>query len=158
MDVMLHEKRFLATLIDFGVVILLSLLFGILFNMLFKINFASWDYYYIFVFNITMFLYQFLCVLLFKNRTLGLYLMSLKLLSNDWEKVNVKQNILRAVSISIPVLFIVNLLYMFVYRTKSITLFDDISDTMVVNTGDNYHVNPKSVIDIITDKIDNKRN
>ena len=29
---------------------------------------------------------------------------------------------------------------MFVYKTKSITLFDEISDTMVVNTGNNYHV------------------
>ena len=38
---------------------------------------------------------------------------------------------------------------MVVYKTKSSTLFDDISDTMVVNTGDNYHVNSKNVIDII---------
>ena len=149
METMLHEKRFLATLIDFGLGIVLSILFGLLFNLLFEIRFMSWDYYYLFMFTITMFLYQFICILFFKDRTLGLHLMSLKLLSNDWEKVNIKQNILRSVSISIPVLFLVNILYMFVYHTKSTTLFDTISDTMVVNTGDNYHVNPEHMIDKI---------
>ena len=81
MNIMLHEKRFLATLIDFGVGILLSILFGVLLNLIFKINFAGLDFYYIFVFTITMFLYQFMCVLFSKYYTLGLYFMSLKLLS-----------------------------------------------------------------------------
>ena len=96
-----------------------------------------------------MFLYQFLCILIFKDQTLGFHLMSLKLLSNDWEKVSFKQNILRSMSIAIPVLFVINILYMVIYKTKSTTLFDDISDTMVVNTGMNYHVEPKKMIDII---------
>ena len=30
---------------------------------------------------------------------------------------------------------------MFIYRTKSATLFDEISNTMIVNTGVNYQVN-----------------
>ena len=146
---MLHEKRFLATLIDMGFGIVLSMLLSLLLNLLFKFEFMTWDYYYSIMFVITMFLYQFLSILISKNRTLGLYLMSLKILSNDWERVSVKQNILRAVSISIPILFIVNLLYMFNYKTKSTTLFDDISDTMVVHTGDNYHVDPENMIDKI---------
>lgn len=149
MNVMLHEKRFLATLIDMGFGIVLSMLLSLLLNLLFKFEFMTWDYYYSIMFVITMFLYQFLSILISKNRTLGLYLMSLKILSNDWERVSVKQNILRAVSISIPILFIVNLLYMFNYKTKSTTLFDDISDTMVVHTGDNYHVDPENMIDKI---------
>ena len=149
MNTMLHEKRFLATLIDLGVGIVLAILFGLLFNLLFKIEFMSWDYYYIIMFTFTMFFYQFLCILIFKSQTLGLHLMSLKLLSNDWEKVDVKQNILRSISISIPVLFFINLLYMFIYHTKNVTLFDEISNTMVVNTGDNYHVNPEIMIDKI---------
>ena len=146
---MLHEKRFLATLIDFGVGVVLSLLFGLLLNLLFEIEFMSWDYYYLFMFTITMFVYQFVCILFFKDVTLGLYLMSLKLLSKDWEKVSIKQNILRSVSIAIPVLFLVNVIYMVAYQTKSTTLFDMISDTMVVNTGENYHVNPEHMIDKI---------
>ena len=149
MNVMLHEKRFLATLIDAGVGLVMSFLLSLLLNIFLDIAFMNFDYYYMLMFNITMFLYQFFCILFFKNQTLGLYLMSLKVLSNDWERVNVKQNILRSISISIPVLFIVNLLYMFAYKTKSTTLFDDISDTMVVNTGANYHVSPKNVIEII---------
>ena len=156
MNVMLHEKRFLATLIDAGIGLILSFLFGLLLNIFLDIAFMNFDYYYMLMFTITMFLYQLFCVLFFKSQTLGLYLMSLKLLSNDWERVNVKQNILRSVSISIPVLFIVNLLYMFAYKTRSTTLFDDISDTMVVNTGTNYHVSPKNVIDIIKEKTKEK--
>ena len=45
---------------------------------------------------------------------------------------------------------------MLVYKTKSITLFDDISETMVVNTGNNYHVNETKMIDKI--KKHNKAN
>lgn len=144
MNVMLHEKRFLATLIDAGIGILLSFFLSLLFNMFFNVKFMNFDYYYGIVFVITMFLYQFISMLLFKGQTLGLYLMSLKLLSNDWEKVSLKQNILRSVSISIPILFVINLLYMFIYRTKSTTLFDEISDTMIANTGVNYQVNRKN--------------
>lgn len=140
MNIMLHEKRFLATLIDAGIVLVLAFIFSLLCNMFLNVRFMNFDYYYLFMFTFTMFLYQFICVLIFKTHTVGLGLMSLKLLSNDWEKVSLKQNVLRSISISIPILFIVNVMYMFVYRTKSTTLFDDISDTMVVNTGSNYHV------------------
>lgn len=140
MSIMLHEKRFLATLIDAGIGSVLALLLSLLFNLFLNIKFMNYDYYYLIIFMLTMFIYQFLCLLIFKTHTIGLGLMALKVLSRDWEKVNIKQNLLRSLSISIPVLFVVNLLYMFVYRTKSITLFDDISETMVVHTGNNYHV------------------
>lgn len=141
MNVMLHEKRFLATLIDAGIGLLLSFFLSLIFNMFFNIRFMNFDYYYGAVFVVTMFLYQFISMLLFKGQTLGLYFMSIKLLSNDWNKVSLKQNVLRSVSISIPILFVVNLFYMFIYRTKSATLFDEISNTMIVNTGVNYQVN-----------------
>ena len=140
MNVMLHEKRFLATLIDSGIGVVLAFLLSLLCNLFLNIEFMNFDYYFLVMFTITMFLYQFVCLLILKTRTIGLGLVSLKLLSRDWEKINIKQNILRSIAISVPVLFLVNLLYMFVYKTKSITLFDDISDTMVVNTGNNYHV------------------
>lgn len=146
---MLHEKRFLATLIDAGIGAVLSLVLSFVLNLLLDIRFMNFDYYYLIMFTITMFLYQFLCIMFSKSHTLGLYLMGLKLLSNNWEKVNVKQNILRSVSISIPILFLINLLYMVIYKTKSCTLFDDISDTMVVNTGVNYQVNSKNMLDKI---------
>lgn len=157
MNIMLHEKRFLATLIDAGIGIVLAFLLSLLFNLFLDIRFANFDYYYLIMFNITMFLYQFICICISKNQTLGLYLMSLKLLSNDWEKVSLRQNVLRSVSISIPILFIINLLYMVVYKTKSATFFDDISDTMVVNTGDNYNVNAKNMIDKIKDYASNNK-
>ena len=38
---------------------------------------------------------------------------------------------------------------MFAYKTKSTTLFDDISETMVVNTGNNYKVEETKFIDNI---------
>lgn len=152
MNIMLHEKRFLATLIDAGIGVVLSFVLSLLCNLFLDIPFMNFDYYYLIMFTITMFLYQFICLLLLKTKTVGLGLVSLKLLSRDWEKINIKQNILRSLSISIPVLFLVNLLYMVVYKTKSITLFDDISDTMVVNTGNNYHVEDT----ITANKIKNK--
>ena len=140
MNIMLHEKRFLATLIDSGIGVVLAFLLSLLCNLFLNIEFMNFDYYFLVMFTITMFLYQFVCLLILKTRTIGLGLVSLKLLSRDWEKISIKQNILRSLAISVPVLFLVNLLYMFLYKTKSITLFDDISDTMVVNTGNNYHV------------------
>lgn len=149
MNIMVHEKRFLATLIDAAIGIILSLLLSLLFNLFLNIKFMNFDYYYLIMFNITMFLYQFLCLIIMKNKTIGLYLMDLKILSIDWEKVNLKQNVLRSISISIPILFIANLVYMVTYHTKSTTLFDDISSTMVVNTGNNYHVNETKMIDKI---------
>lgn len=152
MDSMLHEKRFLATVIDAGVGLMLSIFLSFLFNLLLDIRFMNFDYYYLIMFTFTMFIYQFLSILLFKSHTLGLYLMGLKLLSIDWGKVSVKQNVLRSISISVPILFVINILYMFVYRTKSCTMFDMISDTMVVNTGVNYQVNRKNIIDVLKDK------
>ena len=133
--------------LDMAVVLIKAILLSLLCNMFLNIRFMNFDYYYLIMFTITMFLYQFICILFFKSQTLGLHLMSLKLLSNDWEKVSVKQNILRSISISVPVLFIINLIYMVIYKTKSTTLFDDISDTMVVNTGMNYRVNAQNIID-----------
>ena len=150
---MLHEKRFLATLIDAGIGVVLSFVLSLLFNLFLDIEFMNFDYYYLIMFTITMFLYQFISLLILKTRTFGLSLMNLKILSRDWERINIRQNILRSLSISIPILFIINLLYMIVYKTKSITLFDDISDTMVVNTGNNYHVE-----DTLTSKKINKNN
>ena len=149
MNIMLHEKRFLATLIDAGIGAVLAFVLSLVLNLIFNIEFMNFDYYYLFMFVITMFLYQFVNLLVLKNQTIGLGLMSLKVLSRDWERVSIKQNLLRSISISIPILFIINVLYMFVYKTKSITLFDEISETMVVNTGNNYHVNETKMIDKI---------
>ena len=149
MNIMLHEKRFLATLIDAGIGAVLAFVLSLVLNLIFNIEFMNFDYYYLFMFVITMFLYQFINLLVLKNQTIGLGLMSLKVLSRDWERVSIKQNLLRSISISIPILFIINVLYMLVYKTKSITLFDEISETMVVNTGNNYHVNETKMIDKI---------
>ena len=149
MNIMLHEKRFLATLIDAGIGAVLAFVLSLVLNLIFNIEFMNFDYYYLFMFVITMFLYQFVNLLVLKNQTIGLGLMSLKVLSRDWERVSIKKNLLRSISISIPILFIINVLYMFVYKTKSITLFDEISETMVVNTGNNYHVNETKMIDKI---------
>lgn len=147
MNIMLHEKRFLATLIDAGIGAILAFILSLLCNLFLNIRFMNFDYYYLFVFFITMFLYQFISLLILKTHTIGLGLVSLKILSRDWEKVSVKQNILRSLSISIPILFVINIFYMFIYQTKSTTLFDDISETMVVNTGNNYHVDETKIID-----------
>ena len=99
----------------------LSKLSNLLSKLFFKTTpkeqiYLIFDYYYLFMFVITMFLYQFFCVLIFKTHTFGLGLMSLKLLSRDWEKVNIRQNILRSLSISVPILFVINIFYIIITK------------------------------------------
>ena len=96
MNIMLHEKRFLATLIDAGIGAVLAFILSLVLNLMFNIEFMNFDYYYLFMFVITMFLYQFINLLVLKNQTIGLGLMSLKVLSRDCERVSIKQNILRS--------------------------------------------------------------
>ena len=147
MNMMVHERRLLATLIDAGIGAVLAFLFSLLFNIFLNISFSSFDYYYLFVFSLTMFFYQLFSLLVLKTYTLGLLIVSLKILSRDWEKPSLKQNVLRALSISIPILFVVNIFYMFAYKTNATTLFDEISDTMVVNSSNNYHVDESTTIE-----------
>lgn len=142
MDLMLHEKRLLATFIDAGLVGVISLLTSIYIGPYFNLPFFSYDYFFLISFTLIMTAYQMLTLLIFKNKTLGMYLMGVRVLSEDWKNMNIKQIVLRSMSISIPILFVVNMAYVFINKNSK-TIFDIISNSMVVNTGINYRANRK---------------
>ena len=52
MNIMLHEKRFLATLIDAGIGAVLAFVLSLVLNLIFNIEFMNFDYYYLFMFVI----------------------------------------------------------------------------------------------------------
>ena len=54
MSIMLHEKRFLATLIDTGIGAVLAFVLSLVCNLILNIKFMNFDYYYLIVFFITM--------------------------------------------------------------------------------------------------------
>ena len=65
--------------------------------------------------------------------------MSLRLLSNSWEKPSLKIITLRSLVHSIPVLYLVNVLYMLLNKTDN-TFFDELTYSFVVKTGDVYNL------------------
>ena len=130
-----HEKRILATLIDIGIVLVLSLLVNIFIpNTVFNSDLTFLLLYLVFGFG-----YTFFCLLISKDRTVGLYSMSLRLLSNSWEKPSLKIITLRSLVHSIPVLYLVNVLYMLLNKTDN-TFFDELTYSFVVKTGDVYNL------------------
>ncbi len=133
MNLMLHEKRLLATFVDAALIALFCFILSIPLG----IPFFSYDYYLVISFTVLMFFYQFFTLLIFKNRTLGMAVVGIMVLSKNRENMNFKQIVLRSVSISIPILFFVNIGYVFLNRDSK-TIFDEISNSVVVNTGINY--------------------
>ena len=133
---LLHEKRFFATVIDIGIVLVISLLI----NIFVPTNLFTNGLVFSIIYFIVGFVYTFLCLLISKDRTIGLYSMSLKLLNNDWSKPTSKSILLRSLTSGVLVLHFINMFYIILNKT-TITLIDEISDSFVIKTGDVYNVN-----------------
>ena len=86
-----------------------------------------------------MMIYQFLNLIILKNKTIGMLFVGVRILSSNQEFLKLRQIVLRSITISIPILFVVNLGYIFLNR-DSTTMFDVISDSVVLDTGINYGV------------------
>lgn len=137
MNLMLHEKRLIATLIDAGIVLVLSLINLIFFGPLFNMKFFSYDYFFLISFTLIMIFFQGLSLFFFRDKTLGLVIVGTRVVSKDLKILDIKQIILRAVSISIPILFVVNIAYVFINKNTK-TIFDVISNSVVVNNDTDY--------------------
>lgn len=134
-----HERRFFASIIDIGIVLVISLLISIFVpNTIFTRDLTILTTYFV-----VAFIYMFLSLLITKDKTIGLYSMSLRLLGRDWEKPNFKIILLRSITHAIPVLYLVNILYMILYKTEE-TFFDELSDSFIVQTGDTFKVENKT--------------
>ena len=130
-----HEKRILASFIDISIVLVLSLLVNIFIpNTMFNS-----DLTFSILYLIIGFTYTFLCLIISKDRTIGLYSMSLRLLSDGWDKPSLKIITLRSLVHGVPVLYLVNILYMLLNKTDN-TFFDELTGSFVAKTGDVYNV------------------
>jgi hypothetical protein len=66
--------------------------------------------------------------------------MDLKLLNKDWSKPTIKSIIIRALSYSSIMMYLLNLLYLFLNKSE-VGLFDELSDSFVAPIGDAYQIN-----------------
>lgn len=133
---LVHEKRFFAAVIDVGIVLVLSMLIDIFIPNVF----FGGSLVFLLIYFIVNFIYMGLCLLISKDKTIGLYSMSLKLLGKNWDKVNNKTIFIRLISHGIPVFYLVNILYMLLNKSQ-VTFFDELSDSFIVKTGDVYDNN-----------------
>lgn len=132
---LLHERRFLASLIDVGIVLVFSLLVSLFIP---SYIYAS-DLIFLIIYFISGFLYMFISFLITKDSTIGLYLISLKLMGKDWQQPSIKTICLRAITHAVPALYLVNFLYMALNKSTE-TLFDAITDSFMVKLGDAYQI------------------
>lgn len=130
-----HERRILASVIDVAVVLVISLLI----NLFIPNNIYTSDLTFYLVYMGVGFIYMFLSLLISKDSTIGLYSMSLKLLSTEFEKPNMKIIVLRSLANGIPALYLVNILHMLLNKTSE-TYFDILTNSVIVKTGATFNI------------------
>ena len=130
-----HEKRILAAVIDIGIVMVIALLI----NILLPTSIFSGDITFLIVYFIVGFIYTSLCLVISKDKTIGLYSMSLRLLGNDWGQPGKKVILLRSITFGVLAIHIINILYMVLNKSET-TLFDEISDSFIISSGDAYKI------------------
>ena len=69
--------------------------------------------------------------------------MGTRVYSQTWGNMSVRQTILRSITSAIPILILVNLIYVFINRDGR-TIYDAVSNSMVVESRENYQVKPKA--------------
>src|SRR5690554_5557082 len=104
MRMMLHEKRVFATLIDAAFVGVISLTLAIIIGPSIKGTILDLERLIFFLYVGNMAVYQILSILIFKNKTLGMYLMGTRVYSQTWGNMSVRQTILRSITSAIPIL------------------------------------------------------
>ena len=132
---LVHEKRFLASVIDVGVVSVVALIL----NFAIPVGILPKDFTFLIYFLLVNVLYMVISLMVSKDRTLGLYCMSLRLLSDKLDKASVKSIVIRSFVHGVLVLHVLNAFYMFLNKSD-ISFFDVISDTVIVKTGDTFEI------------------
>lgn len=130
-----HEKRILASIIDVGIVVILSLFINIFVSESIFNNEAT----FLIICSLVGFVYVFVSLLISKDRTIGLYSMSLRLLDRDWSRPDIKIVLLRSLTFGVLPLYIVNILYMILNKSET-TFFDEISNSFIISSGDAYKI------------------
>lgn len=132
MNIARYEKRIFAYLIDY----LFPILIGVLAFLLLK-NYFSYKVFDIFViinwFIITAYWIIYIPVLcLFNGNTLGTLIFGIKVIPLKAEKITFKISLIRALTLSIPMMVIINAFYMLVVHSER-TIFDILSESIVIN-------------------------
>ena len=131
-----HEKRILASIIDIGIVFILSLIAYIIFpNKIFDGTLIFFISYLV-----IGFLYMFISLVCTKTKTVGLFYMKLQLLDDKWEIPSIKVIVLRSLANGVLVLYLVNILYMLLNKTTE-SLFDKLANSIVVAEKDTFNKN-----------------
>jgi uncharacterized RDD family membrane protein YckC len=134
-----HEKRIIASIIDIGVVFIVSIILNIIIpNTIYNSNMTFLISYFI-----IGFLYMFLSLCISKDRTLGLAIMSLRLLSDKWVRIDIKVIAIRSLSNGVFVLHFINILYMLLNKTTD-SLFDKLANSVVIKEEDAFNLTQKN--------------
>lgn len=136
-----HERKFLAGLIDVALVLIVTL---IIYLFIPKVDYAK-SFMFFAIYAVVAFLYFYLYLLISKDSTLGLKIMDLKILNKDWSKPSHKSILLRSLAYTVPVLYFLNFLYLFINKNE-ITFFDEVSNSFVAPVGDTYHISQNNNI------------
>ena len=130
-----HEKRILASIIDIGVVFVLAIVFNIIIpNTIYNSHMT-----FLIVYFILGFLYMFLSLVITRDRTLGMSIMKLRLLSDKWVRADVKVVVIRSLANGLLVLYLINILYMLLNKTTD-SLFDKLANSVVIKEEDAYNL------------------
>ena len=119
---------------------MIALILSLLLNLIIPTNLFNNSFLFTLIYFVVAFLYHFICLIITKNRTIGLYSMSLKLLDRDWNDPNSKVILLRSLINGALILHLVNVFYILFNKTTN-TFFDEISESIVVKTSDSYQFN-----------------
>lgn len=136
-----HERRFLASVIDIGIVTIISIIIALLLPK----TFLGIEIIFFLTYFVIGFIYMYLSLLFTKNRTIGIHMLSLKMLGDDWCDPDKKAILIRSLTNGVPVLYGVNILYMLLNRSDR-TFFDELTNSFIVTVGDTYKINGKSTI------------
>lgn len=130
-----HEKRIIASAIDIGVVLIISLIINIIIpNTIYNSDITFFVAYFI-----IGFVYMFLCLFFSKDRTIGLYFVSLRLLSDKWTRPDMKVIIIRSLAHGVIVLHLINILYMLLNKTTD-SFFDKLANSVIIKDSDAYNL------------------
>ena len=130
-----HEKRIIASAIDIAVVLVISLIV----NILIPNTIYNSDITFSLAYFVIGFLYMFICLLVSKDRTIGLACMSLRLLSDKWVMADLKIITIRSLANGVLVLHLVNMFYMILNKTTD-SFFDKLANSVVIKNSDVYDI------------------
>ena len=129
-----HEKRIIASMIDIGAVLLLS----VIINIIVPNTIYNSDATFLLAYFLIGFSYMFFSLLISKDRSIGFYFTSLRLLSDKWTRPNMKVILIRSLAHGIPVLHLINIFYMLLNKTTD-SFFDKLANSVVVQDSEGFN-------------------